>query len=88
VVRQFWFEHFRESRFCGASELTIWELIGSINTSAFKGSNERLSRVETCEDDGHSDASSIKRVTSSSEDDCFVFSIKKGSLSAAAKSRI
>jgi hypothetical protein len=36
VVRQFWFEHFRELRFCGASDLTIWELIGSINTSAFR----------------------------------------------------
>jgi hypothetical protein len=62
--------------------------IQSINTSAFKGSNERLSHVDTCKDEGHSDASSIKRVTSSSEGDRFVFSMKKGSLSAATKSRI
>ena len=55
---------------------------------AFKGSNERLSRVDTCKDEGHSDASSIKRVTSSLEGDCFVFSMKEGSLSAATKSRI
>jgi len=60
----------------------------SVTAGAFKGSNERLSRVDTCKDEGHSDASSIKRVTSSSEDDCSVFSMKKGSLSAAAKSRI
>ena len=59
-----------------------------VDTSAFKGSNDRLSRVDACKDEGHSDASSIKRVTSSSEDDCSVFSMKKGSLSAAAKSRI
>jgi hypothetical protein len=52
------------------------------------GRNERLSRVDTCKDEGHSDASSIKRVTSSSEGDCFVCSMKKGSLSAATKSRI
>jgi hypothetical protein len=57
-------------------------------SSAFKRSRERLSRVDTCKDEGHSDASSIKRVTSSSEGDCFVFSMKKGSLSAATKSRI
>ena len=55
---------------------------------AFKGSNERLPRADDCKDEGHSDASSIKRVTSSSEDDCSVFSMKKGSLSAATKSRI
>ena len=47
-----------------------------------------LPRVDTCKDEGHSDASSIKRVTSSSEGDCVVLSMKKGSLSAATKSRI
>ena len=60
----------------------------SMTASAFKGSNDRLSSVDACKDEGHSDASSIKRVTSSSEDDCSVFSMKKGSLSAATKSRI
>ena len=62
--------------------------IESVNISAFKGSNCRLSRVDACKDGGHSDVSSIKRVTSSSEDDCSVFFMKKGSLSAATKSRI
>ena len=57
-------------------------------TIALKGSDDRLSRVDAGKDEGHSDASSIKRVTSSSEGDCFVFSVKKGSLSAATKSRI
>ena len=57
-------------------------------TRAFMGSNERLLRVDASKDEGHSDTSSTKRVTSSSEDDCSVFSVKKGSLSAAAKSRI
>src|SRR5580693_8404762 len=71
------------------SELaTTQKLARPVNTSAFKGSNERLSRVDSCKDEGHSDAASIKRVTSSSEGDCFVFSMKKGSLSAATKSRI
>ena len=59
-----------------------------VTPGAFKGSNDRLSREDACKDEGHSDASSIKTVTSSSEDDCSVFSMKKGSLSAAAKSRI
>ena len=59
-----------------------------LDPSAFKGSNERLSRVDICKDEGHSDASPIKRGTSSSEGDCSVFSMKKGSLSAATKSRI
>jgi hypothetical protein len=67
---------------------TIRKLARQVNTSAFKGSNERLSGVDTCKDEGHSDASSIKRVTSSSEGDCFLFTIEKGSLSAATKSRI
>ena len=43
---------------------------------------------QTTRQSRHSDASSIKRDTSSSEGDCFVFSMKKGSLSATTKSRI
>jgi hypothetical protein len=62
--------------------------IETVNTSALKGSNDRLSRVDTCKDEGHSVASSIKRVTSSADTGWFVFSMKKGSLSAATKSRI
>ena len=31
--------HLRERRFWGASELTIWESIGSVNTSAFVSIN-------------------------------------------------
>jgi len=38
---------------------------GYRDPGAFKGSNDRLSRVDACKDEGHSDASSIKRVTSS-----------------------
>ena len=52
------------------------------------GRNERLSRVDTCKDEGHSDASSIKTGTSSSEVDCSLFSMKRGSLIAATKSSI
>ena len=70
--------------------LTTTQCLGpaEINTSALKGSNDRLSRVDACKDEGQSDASSIKRVTSSLEDDCFGFSMKKGSLSAATRSSI
>jgi hypothetical protein len=73
------------NRFRVADEGKLFHLM---DARAFKGSNDRLSRVDACKDEGHSDASSIKRVTSSSEDDCSIFSTKKGSLSAATKSRI
>jgi len=76
-----------EERISNAKSASRLQLVGSLLARS-KGSNERLSRVDTCKDEGHSDTSSIKRVTSSSEGDCFVFSMKKGSLSAATKSRI
>ena len=77
---------------CPGSELVMGSRLVVSNAmrlaSAFKGSNERLSRVHAYKDEGHSDASSIKRVTCSSDADCSVFSMKNGSLSAAAKSRM
>jgi hypothetical protein len=54
--------------------------IESVNISEFKGRNDRFSRVDACKDEGHSDASSIKTVTCSSEHDCFVGSMKKAAL--------
>src|ERR1700734_3055910 len=65
-----------------------YSVLDFLTSSAFKGRNDRLSRVDACKDKGHADTSSVKRVTSSSEDDCSVFSMKRGSLVAATKSRI